>query len=67
MQVAAGTKLIPLGQTDGQNLLFSLAEHIEPCINCSENILLSDLGQSMPSLAMASAWHEQQYSRLFRS
>ena len=66
-QVAAGTKLIPLGQTDGQNLLFSLAEHIEPCINCSENILLSDLGQSMPSLAMASAWHEQQYSRLFRS
>ena len=66
-QVAAGTKLVPLGQTDGQNLLFSLAEHIEPCINCSENILLSDLGQSMPSLAMASAWHEQQYSRLFRS
>ena len=66
-QVAAGTKLIPLGQTDGQNLLFSLAEHIEQCISSSEKVALSDMGQSLPSLAMASAWHEQQYSRLLRS
>ena len=66
-QVAAGTKLIPLGQTDGQNLLFRLTTKITPCIESAKHVLQDHIGQSMPSLAMASAWHEQQYSRLFRS
>ena len=66
-QVAAGTKLIPLGQTDGQNLLFSLSEIIADCVATGSAVSLEDVGQSLPSMAMASAWHEQQYSRLFRS
>ncbi len=66
-QVAAGTKLIPLGQTDGQNLLFRLTRNIGDTLKIAAEVAPEDIGQSMPSLAMASAWHEQQYSRLFRS
>jgi urease accessory protein len=66
-QIAAGTKLIPLGQTDGQNLLFRLSEQIATCVARGLQVSLDEVGMSMPSLAMASAWHEQQYSRLFRS
>lgn len=66
-QVAAGTKLIPLGQTDGQNLLFRLTRKIADTLAIAEHVKPETLGQSLPSMAMASAWHEQQYSRLFRS
>ena len=66
-QIAAGTKLIPLGQTDGQNLLFRLGKDINHYVEKGMNMPLTDVGLSMPSMAMASAWHEQQYSRLFRS
>ena len=65
-QVAAGTKLIPLGQTDGQNLLFRLTRNIADTLDIAAQVAPENIGQSMPSMAMASAWHEQQYSRLFR-
>ena len=66
-QVAAATKLIPLGQTQAQNLLFDLTEQIEQAITTANNAIDDDIGASLPRLAMASAWHETQYSRLFRS
>lgn len=66
-QVAAATKLIPLGQTQAQNLLFSLSENTEQIIEKANNINDDEIGTSLPHLAMASAWHETQYSRLFRS
>lgn len=66
-QVAAATKLVPLGQTQSQNLLFELSEHAEQAI-VKANLLIDDeIGASLPRLAMASAWHETQYTRLFRS
>lgn len=66
-QVAAATKLVPLGQSQAQNLLFSLAEQVEPAISKANAIVDDELGNNLPGLAMASAWHETQYSRLFRS
>lgn len=66
-QVAAATKLVPLGQTQAQNLLFELTENIQVIIDKSNNVSDENIGTSLPHLAMASAWHETQYSRLFRS
>lgn len=66
-QVAAATKLVPLGQTQAQNLLFELTENTQLIIEKANNIADEDIGTSLPHLAMASAWHETQYSRLFRS
>jgi len=65
--VNVGVKLIPLGQTAGQQLLLQL----QPTIECAvEEVLLlqdDDLGSCSWGLALASMAHETQYSRLFRS
>jgi urease accessory protein len=66
-QVAAATKLVPLGQTQGQNLLFELTEQVAQVIEQANQIDDDNIGASLPRLAMASAWHETQYTRLFRS
>ncbi|WP_252730819.1 urease accessory UreF family protein [Colwellia sp. E2M01] len=66
-QVAAATKLVPLGQTQAQNLLFELTENTQQIIEKANSIVDDEIGTSLPHLAMASAWHETQYSRLFRS
>jgi urease accessory protein len=66
-QVAAATKLIPLGQTDAQKLLLSLMASVEQCCIASEHIEDDDIGAGLPGLALISAQHETQYSRLFRS
>ncbi|MEH6453488.1 MAG: urease accessory protein UreF [Psychromonas sp.] len=66
-QVAAATKLVPLGQTQAQNLLFELSEKVSSAIQIANSIETEDIGASLPRLAMASAWHETQYTRLFRS
>lgn len=66
-QVAAATKLVPLGQTQAQNLLFELSEQVEQVISQANKIEDDNIGASLPRLAMASAWHETQYTRLFRS
>lgn len=66
-QVAAATKLVPLGQTQSQQLLERLQPKvllaIDQAFECSDD----DIGASLPALAIASCWHEHQYSRLFRS
>lgn len=66
-QVAAATKLVPLGQTEAQQLLLVIMPCIQPA--CANALRLHDanLGLSLPGLAFASAQHERQYSRLFRS
>ncbi|MDU0354155.1 urease accessory UreF family protein [Paraglaciecola aquimarina] len=66
-QVAAATKLVPLGQTQAQNLLFSLTESVPEIVHKANQIGDHEVGASLPHLAMASAWHEGQYTRLFRS
>lgn len=66
-QIAAATKTVPLGQTRAQKLLVKLMEHIPAVCKHAETIEDDDIGQSLPALAIASARHERQYSRLFRS
>lgn len=66
-QVAAATKTVPLGQTQGQKILDALLDDIPA--HCDYALALNDdeLGFGMPGLAVASSRHERQYSRLFRS
>jgi urease accessory protein len=64
---SAGVKLIPLGQTAGQQLLLNLHSQI----SCTAREVLQleddDLGSCSWGLALASMAHETQYTRLFRS
>ena len=65
--ITAGIKLIPLGQTAGQELLLSLQPLL---INTVGEILTmedDDLGCCSWGLSLASMQHETQYTRLFRS
>ena len=66
-QVIAAVKLLPLGQTAGQRVLEGLRLTI-PSI-CSAALQLADeqIGTSTPGVGIASARHETQYTRLFRS
>lgn len=66
-QVAAATKLVPLGQTQAQNLLFELSEQVVQAIERANQTDDENIGASLPRFAMSSAWHETQYTRLFRS
>jgi urease accessory protein len=66
-QVAAAIKLVPLGQTDGQRLLMTLMPVLELAVRGAKIRKDEELGVGLPGLAMASAQHETQYSRLFRS
>lgn len=66
-QVTAATKLVPLGQTAAQRLLLSLLEEVEEACAQSRQVNDTDLGLSLPGLALASCRHEHQHTRLFRS
>lgn len=66
-QVAAAIKLVPLGQTDGQRVQLSLAECLPPMVERALLVEDDDIGAGAPALAIASARHETQYTRLFRS
>jgi urease accessory protein len=65
--VSAGVKLIPLGQTAGQQLLWDLHDAIARAADVAEGIGDEDLGVGNWGLALAAMAHETQYSRLFRS
>ena len=66
-QVAAATKLVPLGQTQAQVLLGDLQPVLSEALQIAELVDEDQIGAGLPALAIASALHEQQYSRLFRS
>jgi urease accessory protein len=66
-QVAAATKLVPLGQTQSQQLLEQLQAKVVLVIEHAKQCSDDDIGSSLPGLTIASCWHEHQYSRLFRS
>ena len=66
-QISAATKLVPLGQTQAQQLLGNLQQNIMTAIDNAQTIEAHDIGSCLPALAIASALHETQYSRLFRS
>lgn len=66
-QVTAALKTVPLGQTAGQRLLLALRADIEACTHTATTLEDDALGSQAPMLAILSAHHETQYSRLFRS
>lgn len=66
-QVAAAVKLVPLGQTDAQRLLGKIQELFPEALEQADAIPDDLVGASMPGIALASAKHEHQYCRLFRS
>ncbi len=65
--IAAAIKLVPLGQSEGQRLLFELSNDIDKIIEHALQVEDDEIGASSPALAIASSLHETQYSRLFRS
>jgi urease accessory protein len=65
--ITAGIKLVPLGQTAGQQILINLQIQI---IDATAKILVledDDLCSCSWGLSLASMAHETQYTRLFRS
>lgn len=65
--VMAGVKLVPFGQQAAQQLIIALSDHF--AAGLEQAFLRGDdeLGAATPLSAIASACHETQYSRLFRS
>ena len=70
-QVLVAVKTVPLGQQAGQRLLFALHERVLQAVQVATRIAATDgdehLGTAAVGLALMSARHERQYSRLFRS
>ncbi|WP_152483402.1 urease accessory protein UreF [Halomonas sp. THAF5a] len=66
-QLAVACKALPLGHTAAQRLVERLRPALVAAVD--EALTLEDdaLGPVLPGLALASALHETQYSRLFRS
>jgi urease accessory protein len=65
--VQAALKSVPLGQNSGQRILTKLAQHIAPAVNRALQMTDDTRQAFSPMLAILSAQHETQYSRLFRS
>jgi len=65
--VQATMKAVPLGQLAAQRLLLALSTEIVPVIDAALALPAADMQAFTPMLAILSAQHETQYSRLFRS
>lgn len=66
-QVAAAIRLVPLGHVAGQRVLIDAVPVIERGVTLASTIDDDEVGNLSVAQAMASAWHETEYSRLFRS
>lgn len=66
-QVLAAVKLVPLGQSAGQRMLHALVDAMPSVLERAQRLGDENIGTSAFSQALASAWHESQYTRLFRS
>lgn len=65
--VTVAVKLVPLGQSDGQQVLFRLSESLDAVVAKARALEDDALGAFTPAAAIASSLHETQYCRLFRS
>jgi urease accessory protein len=65
--VSAGVRLIPLGQTQGLRVLAALEAAVTATAARARAAKLDDIGSSALRADLASARHETQYTRLFRS
>jgi len=65
--VQAALKAVPLGQSAGQRVLAVLADALPAAVDHAIALMDSERQAFTPMLAILSARHETQYSRLFRS
>lgn len=65
--VSAGVRLIPLGQTQGLRVLAALEPAVAATAQRALFAKLDDIGSAAFRADLASARHETQYTRLFRS
>jgi urease accessory protein len=65
--VQAAIKSVPLGQNSGQRILTKIAQHIASAVIHALQVTDDTRQAFSPMLAILSAKHETQYSRLFRS
>jgi urease accessory protein len=63
----AALKAVPLGQSAGQRVLSQLSAAIPGAVDHAMQLMDSERQAFTPMLAILSAQHETQYSRLFRS
>ena len=66
-QVLVAVKHVPIGQQAGQALLFALHARLAAAVEQAARLRDDELGSAALGFALASARHETQYSRLFRS
>ena len=65
--ISAGSRLIPLGQTDSQRVLAALEGVVAATAARALDASLDDLGSATFRADLAGLQHETQYTRLFRS
>jgi urease accessory protein len=66
-QVGALSRLVPLGQLAAQRVLARVARELPVNVDAALAVPDAELGACMPGAAIASALHETQYCRLFKS
>jgi urease accessory protein len=66
-QTLAAVKLVPLGQTAGQRILHALVPILSILSEQASTLTDEDVGTTNVMQTFASARHETQYTRLFRS
>lgn len=66
-QMAVAPRVMRIGQLGIQEVLSSLIADVHTASEKARHVPNSDIGYSSPGLFLASAGHETQYSRLFRS
>jgi urease accessory protein len=66
-QVSAAARLVPLGHMAAQRALSAVLERVPLWLERALAVPDDAIGSCTPGLAMSAAWHETQYTRLFRS
>jgi len=66
-QVSAASRLVPLGHMAAQRALSAVLAEVPRWLELALGVPEAEIGSSTPGLAMSAAWHETQYTRLFRS
>ena len=66
-QASAAARLVPLGHMATQRVLSKVLTCIPAWVSSAALLPEDDIGSCTPALAIGAAWHETQYTRLFRS
>jgi urease accessory protein len=66
-QANAAARLVPLGHMAVQRVLSRVLADVPEWVQLALRVRDEEIGGLVPGLALAAAWHETQYSRLFRS